>query len=239
MKTHFLRAEWNNLILANYIVPQEVLLPYLPAKTELALFQGNAYVSLVGLMFLNTRVLGLSIPLHTNFEEINLRFYIKYCDNGHWKNGVVFIKEIVSKKSISFIANFVYGENYSTMKMKHYHIESPESFECGYEWNDGEKWNKLSAVTNKKSNKIIPGSCESFFADHYWGYSKHSDVQTYEYHVEHDVWETLKVTAYSVDCDFEALYGEKFSFLNKQQPNSVLVTKGSEIKVHHKKELAL
>lgn len=237
MKTHFLRAEWNNLILANYPVPQELLLPYLPHKTELALFKGNAYVSLVGLMFLNTKVLGLSIPMHANFEEINLRFYIKYCDHGNWKDGVVFIKEIVPSRAISFIANFLYGENYSTMKMKHYHIESAEKFECGYEWGDGKRWNKLSAVTDKKSNKITPGSCESFFADHYWGYSKYSDIQTYEYNVEHPIWETLKVTSYVIDCDFKSLYGDKFSFLNNAEPKSVLMTKGSEIKVHRKKEL--
>lgn len=237
MKTHFLRAEWNNLIMANYVVPQDLLQPFLPGKTELALFEGNAYVSLVGLMFLNTRVLGLSIPMHTNFEEINLRFYTRYCDNGFWKNGVVFIKEIVPKKSISFIANFVYGENYSTMKTKHYHIESAQNLECGYEWSDGKKWNKLSAVTNKKSTKIIPGTCESFFADHYWGYSKQSDKQTYEYNVEHPTWETLKVNSYAVDCDFKALGGNRFSFLNTVAPDSVLMTKGSEIKIHRKKEL--
>ncbi|MEO6905142.1 MAG: DUF2071 domain-containing protein, partial [Ginsengibacter sp.] len=100
MKTHFLRAEWNNLVMANYVVPKEILLPYVPYKTELDSFKGETYVSLVGFMFLNTKVFGLSIPLHENFEEVNLRFYVKYKQNGNWVKGVVFIKEIVPKRAI-------------------------------------------------------------------------------------------------------------------------------------------
>ncbi len=237
MTTHFLRAEWNNLIMANYVVPKELLLPYVPYKTELDFFEGNTYVSLVGFMFLNTRVMGMSVPMHINFEEVNLRFYVKYNDHGSWKKGVVFIKEIVPKKAISFIANIIYGEKYATMKMKHFHIDNKENFEAGYEWNYKNKWNKISAVTDKRSKKIVEGSSEDFFANHYWGYSKHSDTKTYEYHVEHPAWETLKVLSYLVDCDFGSLYGGEFSFLNDEMPTSVFMTKGSEIRVHHKRTL--
>ncbi|MEO9020488.1 MAG: DUF2071 domain-containing protein [Ginsengibacter sp.] len=237
MTTHFLLAEWNNLIMANYAVPKELLLPYVPNKTQLDSFEGNTYVSLVGFMFLNTKVLGLSVPMHVNFEEVNLRFYIKYNDRGVWKRGVVFIKEIVPKMAISFVANNVYGEKYATMKMKHFHSDNGENFEAGYEWNYKNRWNKISAVADKRSRKIIPGSREEFFADHYWGYSKYNDTKTYEYHVEHPLWETLKVVSSSVDCDFGAVYGDKFSFLSHEKPHSVLMTKGSEIRVHHKKSL--
>lgn len=237
MKTHFLRAEWNNLIMANYAVPVELLLPYLPAKTELALFERKAFVSLVGFMFLNTKVLGLSIPMHTNFEEVNLRFYVKYNDHGTWKDGVVFIKEIVPKKAISFVANNLYSENYETMKMRHSSVDKDGQFEVGYEWNYNDKWNKLTAVTNKRSRRISQDSREAFFADHYWGYSKYSDTKTYEYQVEHEPWETLTVLSHRVDCDFKALYGEKFSFLNDASPDSVIMAKGSNIKIYPKRQL--
>lgn len=238
MKTHFLRAEWNNLVMANYVVPKEILLPYIPYKTELDFFKGETYVSLVGFMFLNTKVFGFSIPLHENFEEVNLRFYVKYNHNGNWEKGVVFIKEIVPKRAISFIANYLYGENYATMNMKHFHVDNDENFEVGYEWNFKNKLNKISAVSNKRSQKIIPGSCESFFADHYWGYSKYSEIKSYKYYVEHPIWETQKVISYEVDCDFGSLYGDDFKFLNAEKPNSVLMTKGSQIGVQQKQELA-
>jgi uncharacterized protein YqjF (DUF2071 family) len=237
MKSHFLRAEWNNLVMANYTVPKNVLLPFLPAYTELDFFEGEAYVSLVGFMFLNTKVLGFSVPMHENFEEVNLRFYVKHNDRGTWKKGVVFIKEIVPKRAISFVANHLYGESYSTMRMKHYHLDNGSNCEVGYEWKFKGQWNKIGVVTDKRSKKISDNSCESFFADHYWGYTKHRNSKTYEYHVEHLRWETLKVLSYHVDCDFGTLYGEPFAFLNNEKPKSVLMTKGSEIRVEHKTEL--
>jgi uncharacterized protein len=237
MKTHFLRAEWNNLILANYAVPKELLLPYLPNKTELSSFEGKTFVSLVGFMFLNTKVWGLSIPMHSDFEEVNLRFYVKYNDHGEWKRGVVFIKEIVPKKAISFIANFLYGENYTTMNMKHSLTGSGENIEVGYEWNYKNTWNKISVIAGKRSRPIITGSRESFFADHYWGYSKYNDTKTFEYEVAHKPWETLNVLSYTIVCDFGFLYGNNFSFLNDVSPDSVLLTRGSDIKVYPKRQL--
>ncbi len=235
MKTHFLRAEWNNLIIANYVVPKELLLPYLPHKTELDFFEGNAYVSLVGFKFLNTKVFGFSVPMHVNFEKVNLRFYVKYNDHGFIKRGVVFIKEIVPKIGISLIVNNLYTDKYATMSMKHFNVDNGENFEAGYEWNHKNKWNKLSAVVNKRSKKIVPDSCEYFFTEHYWDYLKMSDTKTYEYNVEHIPWETLKVISYNVACDFKALYGDEFAFLNNTAPASVLMTKGSEIRIHNKK----
>ena len=104
----FLKAEWRKLILVNYEVDQKVLTPYLPAKTELDLHNGKCMVSLVGFKFVNTKMLGLKIPFHINFEEVNLRFYVKHKAGNDWKRGVVFIKEIVPKRAISIVAVFTF-----------------------------------------------------------------------------------------------------------------------------------
>ncbi|MCB9261021.1 MAG: DUF2071 domain-containing protein [Flavobacteriales bacterium] len=111
----FLKAEWRKLAIANYVVDANVLLDYIPAGTELDLWNGKCYVSLVGFMFQNTRLLGIKIPFHVHFEEVNLRFYVKRFDNGIWKRGVVFIKEIVPKRALTFVANTVYNENYEIL----------------------------------------------------------------------------------------------------------------------------
>ena len=133
MASKFLTASWKNLVMANYVVDPAVLTPYLPNKTELDLFKGNAYVSLVGFMFMNTRVLGFKIPFHVHFEEVNLRFYVRYNDNGTWKRGTVFIKEIVPKPAISFIANTVYHEKYDTKPMKHCITETADEINLSYQ----------------------------------------------------------------------------------------------------------
>ena len=115
----FLKAEWRKLAFANYVVNPEILTKYIPYGTELDLWNDKCYVSLIGFMFLNTKLLGIKIPFHTNFEEVNLRFYVKRFDNGSWKRGVVFIKEIVPKSALTFVANSVYNENYETLPMRH------------------------------------------------------------------------------------------------------------------------
>ena len=237
MNSHFLNAEWNNLIMANYVVPKELLTPFIPHKTELDYFNGNTFVSLIGFLFLNTRILGLSVPYHMNFEEVNLRFYVKYNDGGKWKRGTVFIKEIVPKLAISFLANSIYGEKYSTMKMKHFHIEKADEIETCYEWKYKNRWNKLAASSQKKSSPMRINSEEEFIAEHYWGYTKYNNEKTYEYEVNHPRWEIFKVLNYTIDCDFGGIYGNEFSILSDAVPSSVFMAKGSEIKIHNKKIL--
>ena len=110
----FLKAEWRKLVLINYAVDPALLKKYLPYKTELDFWNNTCYVSLVGFLFVNTKMLGLKIPFHVNFEEVNLRFYVKHLDKGEWKRGVIFLKEIVPKAAITIVANTLYGEHYQT-----------------------------------------------------------------------------------------------------------------------------
>ena len=130
----FLKAEWRKLILLNYEVPEEVLLPYLPYGTELDKWDRKCLVSLVGFKFVNTRMLGIKIPFHINFEEANLRFYVKRIENGELKRGVVFIKEIVPKFAISTVANLLYHENYETMPMRHEWQEFDKEIQVSYSY---------------------------------------------------------------------------------------------------------
>lgn len=90
MTKTFLQAEWRKLAMANYCVDKKLLAPFLPQKTEIDLWKDNCYVSLVGFRFMDTKLKGFKIPFHTNFEEVNLRFYVRYKDNGAWKRGVVY-----------------------------------------------------------------------------------------------------------------------------------------------------
>jgi uncharacterized protein len=237
MKTHLLRAEWNNIIMANYAVPKELLLPYVPYKTELDFFEGETYVTLAGFMFLNTQMLGFDVPFHSNFEEVTLRFYVRSNHSLAAKRGVVFIKEIVPKYAITLLANTVFGQNYTTLKMKSFHQDMGDYMETGYEWKYQDKWNKLTAKAVKRSTPIRQNNFNEFIADHYYGYRKNGETKTYQYEVEHEHWETFNVIEYSVDCDFGSLFGKEFSILNKEKPKSVFMLKGSEIRIHQRKLL--
>jgi len=226
----FLQAEWRKLAMANYSIDQKILEKYLPSKTEIDLWNGICYVSLVGFMFHNTKVKGLKIPFHTNFEEVNLRFYVRYNDNGEWKRGVVFIKEIVPKPALTFVANAVYKENYETMPMRHSWLTSDDDLTVEYRWKKG-RWNVLKVITDKNATSIQANSEEEFITEHYWGYTKIAENKTSEYGVEHPKWEVYKTKDYLIDVDFGSIYGPEFSFLTSQHPESVFLAEGSEIRV--------
>ncbi|MEO6188292.1 MAG: DUF2071 domain-containing protein [Ginsengibacter sp.] len=237
MKSYLLHAAWNNLIIANYAVPHEILLPYLPHKTELDSFRGETLVSLVGLMFLNTKIKGFVVPYHINFEEVNLRFYVKHSEKGNTIRGVTFIKEIVPKLAITLVAKHLYRERYVTMKMKHFHSETEAGLETEYQWKYKEDWNRIGVLSEKKSVPLRIGSEEEFITENYWGFTKVNDTKTSVYEVEHPRWDIFPVTDYTIDCNFKALYGEEFAFLKDAKPSSVIVTKGSEVKIFSKRLL--
>lgn len=228
----FLTAEWLYLAMANYAVSPALLQPYLPPKTELDLFDGTCYVSLIGFRFWNTKVKGIAVPFHSNFEEINLRFYVRYKEGNAWKRGVVFVKEIVPKFAITFIANTFYQENYQTMPTHSEIMSTPESLLVKYQW--GKKLLYEIAVTaDLQSHPIASNSIEEFITEHYWGYAKMRNNSTNEYKVEHPRWEVYPVKNYNIVCDFEKLYGSAFSILQQMQPLSVLLAKGSPVTVYN------
>lgn len=233
----FLKAEWRKLAMANYEVTQELLHPFVPNGTELDLWNGKCYLSLVGFLFKNTRLLGVKIPFHTNFEEVNLRFYVKRTVNGEERRGVVFIKEIVAKPALSFIANTVYKENYETMSMKYNWSEDTSSRTVTYQWKKDDRWNTFKVVANLESLEILEGSEEEFITEHYWGYAKVNETKTNEYEVTHPRWKQYPVTDSEIQVDFGSTYGSRFEFLNSQQPVSVLLAEGSEITVESKKTI--
>jgi uncharacterized protein len=230
----FLNAEWRKLALANYEIDASILLPYLPYKTEIDTWNNRCYISLVGFMFKNTKMLGLKIPFHINFEEVNLRFYVKYNDRGEWKRGVVFIKEIVPKPAITFVANTLYKEHYETLPMKHSWNIGPKEQIITYEWRKKGVWQKFSVVTDILQLPISTGSEAEFITEHYWGYSKIKKDKTFEYEVTHPKWKQYKVSDYKIAVDFGLTYGADFNFLNDLKPTSVMLAEGSEITVENK-----
>ena len=231
MNNTFLSAEWRNLLMANYAIEPSVLQPYVPAHTELDTYNNIHYVSLVGFLFTNTRVRGISVPFHRTFEEVNLRFYVRYKENGLWKRGVVFIKEIVPKRMITFVANTIYKEKYATHAMQHQWDITAEELKVSYRWKVGSDWNHLTAIAEKEASPVLEGSAEEFITEHYWGYTQISKLITGQYEVSHPKWNIHKVKEYTVQCSVEALYGKAFASALAQPPQSVFLAEGSAIKV--------
>ncbi|MGX7667990.1 YqjF family protein [Flavobacterium pedocola] len=235
----FLTANWKNLILANYIVQPEQLKKYLPAGTELDYWNGNCYVSLVGFLFQNTKVLGFSIPKHTDFEEVNLRFYVKRFENGHWKRGVVFVKEIVPKRAITFVANSLYNEHYETRDMTHQNQLQAEILTVGYHWKNQSETHSIAVNAYDFATETDADSEAEFIMEHYFGYTKYNESTTYEYEVQHPKWKHYVIKNHQISIDFKTVYGNDFAFLNQLEPTSVFLAEGSEIQVKNKQKIVL
>jgi len=234
----FLNAEWRKLAIANYAVDPAVLSDYVPYGTELDIWNGTCYVSLVGFMFVNTRVMGIPIPHHRNFEEVNLRFYVKRKENGEWKRGVVFIKELVPRRAITFIANTIYKEHYQTVSMNHEWLQQADTLSVKYGWKHKGSAQCIHIKATANPVAIEEGSEEEFITEHYWGYTKVSPTNTYAYEVKHPTWDCYKVEDYSIEIDYAEVYGEDFEVLNKLQPSSVMLAEGSVISVENKKRIS-
>lgn len=239
MSKVFLSAEWRNLLMANYVIDPEILKPYTPCHTELDEFNGNYYVSLVGFLFVNTKLRGISFPLHRTFEEVNLRFYVRYKEGNSWKRGVVFMKEIVPKRMISFIANTMYKEKYATHKMRHSWLETENDLNIDYQWNVEGEWNYIKASADKEPVHINENSPEEFITEHYWGYTHVNESCTGVYEVQHPKWRVHPVKWYDIKCNAEKLYGKDFANALNQQPQSVFLAEGSAIKVMNGSKMVL
>ena len=224
----FLTAEWRDLIMSNYEVDTALLASRIPRGTELDLHEGRCFVSIVGFMFLNTRVLGFPIPFHTNFEEVNLRFYVQRKVADEIRRGVCFIKEIVPRHAIAFVARTLYGEPYETWQMSNQRATDS----VRYAWSRGDTSSSMSV--NIGANLGVPdeGSHGEFIIEHYWGNTRRSEGRTDEYKVEHPNWELYEARDPKIEVDFRACYGDDFAFLAGAKPYSVVLAKGSPISVY-------
>lgn len=231
MSKPFLSAEWRNLLMANYAIDPNILKPYLPCHTELDSFNGIHYVSLVGFLFANTKVKGIGFPFHRTFEEVNLRFYVRYKEDKEWKRGVVFMKEIVPRRMISFVANTIYGEKYATHVMTHLWNEEGNDLQIEYKWKVDNDWNYIKAVAQKEPSHIKRDSEEEFITEHYWGYTYVNQNCTGVYEVQHPKWRVHQVKSYDIQCSVRKLYGKDFEESLNQKPLSVFLAEGSPIKV--------
>ncbi len=231
MTETFLSARWENLIMANYEVTPEVLIPYLPNGVELDFYNTKSYVSLVGFMFKKTSLFHIPIPFLGTFEEINLRFYVKRSEGNSIKRGVVFINETVPYKLVAWLANKAYKEHYIAIPTRNFIVTTGSSKSVTYEWKIKEKWNHLTVNTATENEQMLPGSVEEFIFEHYYGYTKINSLVSQEYKVNHPRWVINKVLDYSINCDFQSMYGNDFSFLSDLTPDSVLIAEGSPVTV--------
>ncbi len=224
--------------MVNYRVDPAALEPLVPRGTELDLWQGECLASMVGFLFDDTKLFGrVPIPLHRRFDEVNLRFYVKRVVDGEERRGVVFVKELVPSRSVTFVARTLFREKYERVPMR-YRIDwlrEGEPEQGGgfcYQWRQGGDWSTLSARTVGPLTPLEPGSLAEFITEHYWGYSQQRDGGTLEYAVEHPRWRVWDAEAVRFEADVASLYGPECVAPLSAEPHSALVAEGSDVSLY-------
>jgi uncharacterized protein len=237
----FLTAEWRYLALLNYEVNASLLLPFVPAGTELDRWDGKAFVSLIGFQFLKTRLLGfLPIPLHANFEEVNLRFYVRRQVGNELRRGVVFIRELVPRRAIAYVARTFYNENYVALPMAHeLLLNADDGLRATYRWRNVKGWNSINVETSGACELPEAGSFEQFITEHYWGYAAQPDGSSVEYQVAHPSWRVWQAREAAFEGDGEDLYRNGLATALHGRPTSAFLAEGSAVSVMRGRGLPL
>ncbi len=222
----FLTAEWRHLALVNFQVDPAIVMSLVPAGVELDRLEDRCLASLVGFRFSNVRLRGRRIPFHTDFDEVNLRFYVCRRVGGEHRRAVVFVRELVPRLGVALVARWIYGERYSSLPMRH--VISPR--EITYEWRLARRWQGFSVEPTGEAALPAPGSEEEFVTEHYWGYTR-GRRGTVEYQVEHPRWPVRHARLLRVTCDAERLYGPGFAAALERPPSSAFVADGSVVAV--------
>lgn len=229
----FLTAEWRFLAMLNWEVDRALLQPFVPAGTELDDWNGKTYASVVGFLFQKTRVLGLAAPFHTDFEEVNLRFYVRRKTSDGFRRGVVFVKELVPRRLVALIARRMYHENYAAVPMAHAVDLRPDGSPARveYSWTHAGAWGRMHLAAGRGERSLGPGSVEEFLAEHYWGYVRQRDGGTVEYSVEHPRWQIWPAEEAGLEADVRSLYGDAFVPALGRPPDVAFLAAGSAVRV--------
>jgi len=227
----FLTANWRYLAMLNLAADPKLLEPLLPRGTELDFHEGRTFLSVVGFLFLDTRVLGFPIPLHRDFEEVNLRFYVRRKKGDDWRRGVAFVRELVPRQAIAVIARTLYGEPYSALPMRHCVEHKDGRVLAEYQWRRGRRWETLAMTARGEPQTAAQGSHEEFITEHYWGYTARRSGSS-EYRVEHPRWRLWTAETTKFDADVATLYGPQFVEPLAALPVSGFIAEGSHIEVH-------
>jgi uncharacterized protein YqjF (DUF2071 family) len=235
----FLTARWRDLVMITWAMDPIILRPLVPEGTELDLWEGQALASVVAFDFADTRVMGMSIPFHRRFPEVNLRFYIRRrLADGSVRRGVAFVQEMVPRVAIAWTARFLYGEPYVARAMRHVAIPpepvgdiAAQPRSLVYEWKREGEWERVIALVPSSHRPTREGTLEQFIVDHRWGYTRRPGKPTLEYRVEHPPWRLALDAECLFEADLATIYGKRFAQPLDRAPVSTFVADGSEVAV--------
>src|SRR5207302_1490782 len=148
------------------------------------------------------------------------------------RRGVVFIRELVPRRAIAFVARTFYKEDYVALPMAHEIRSAGDNrLRVAYRWRSENRWSAMNLETDGESELPGEGSVEQFITEHYWGYSAQPGGGCVEYRVTHPSWKIWQVRRSAFEGDAEKLYGREIATVLRNKPQSAFLAGGSAVTV--------
>ncbi len=232
MTRPFVEAHLVNLAFFTYQVPDDLLKPYVPRGCVLDKFRGASYVTLVAFDFEETRVAGWRVPMHVEFPQVSLQFYVRH----DGRRGVCFIREFAPRLGVSLVAGRVFNEPYAAVPMTTMTERTDTEQRFSRSFRVGDQIHRVvAAVSPDLPTLPRPESEETWIKEHEWCFGSNREGRAIVYRVAHPQWLVWHVNWYSVSVDFGAAFGEKWRFLSKESATHVMVAEGSAVKIYKPK----
>lgn len=232
MSRVFLTARWVNLVLVNYRVPPELLLPHVPPGSELDTpddAPDTHLLSLVAFHFADTAAFGIPIPTAQWFPELNLRFYVRRGE----KRATVFLREFVPNAIITLGARWLYHQPYNLALIQHNWRVRGETIDINTDFTFRDTYGSLRVQAENKPTIPPQNSQAHFLKEHYWGFDRTPNGQAFRYRVAHPVWRTYPVIEHDIRFNPGTLLGGAWRNLEwEASMHSVLCAEGSSVKVY-------
>jgi len=204
--------EWNNAIFLHWQVDLTELKKFVPKELEIDLFEGKPWVSMVAFTMEKMRPKNMiSFPPISNFDEINIRTYVKY----KGKTGVYFLSieggSIVSCKLAKGISELPY--RYSKIKREENSFNSSNT-----DFNDELKIEYIIGEKVSKKDKIDKWLTERYalFQD------TESSINAFEIH--HVEWPINNINIEKINLNYS-----KFEKLINNNPDKAQYSKGVDV----------
>lgn len=230
----FLTAGWHDIIMLTFEVDAEILTPFVPPGLVLDLWQGRAFVTLVGLVFDMERLKGVRLPFLPRFPQVNLRFYVSSPQDDGAGRGVVFIKEIMPRPLMALTARWLFRQNYVVRPMKHSLLSSfgsnnEERLE--YKWRARRHWEQMGVMSRATWSLPGSGSREEFVVERYAGYVR-DGLKTRMFKVSHPPWRIRPAQDAWLKSDVGAVFGKQFVPYLQAAPAFAFMAEGGRTELY-------